>query len=92
MRGHGFLLANYVPGDYLLHRAPLALKFLLVVACGLVSFVIVDWRISAAVLAALCALFLLSDASTALNGAEIIADGGLTTSFDFRTGSEGASV
>jgi NAD(P)-dependent dehydrogenase (short-subunit alcohol dehydrogenase family) len=38
------------------------------------------------------ALFLLSDASTALNGAEIIADGGLTTSFDFRTGSEGASV
>jgi NAD(P)-dependent dehydrogenase (short-subunit alcohol dehydrogenase family) len=37
-------------------------------------------------------LFLLSDASTALNGAEIIADGGLTTSFDFRTGSEGASV
>lgn len=38
------------------------------------------------------ALFLLSDASTALNGAEIIADGGLTSSFDFRTGSEGASV
>ncbi len=38
------------------------------------------------------ALFLLSDASTALNGAEIVADGGLTTSFDFRTGSEGASV
>ena len=38
------------------------------------------------------ALFLLSDASGALNGAEIIADGGLTTSFDFRTGVEGASV
>lgn len=38
------------------------------------------------------ALFLLSDGSAALNGAEIIADGGLTTSFDFRTGSEGASV
>ena len=38
------------------------------------------------------ALFLLCDASTALNGAEIVADGGLTTSFDFRTGSEGASV
>lgn len=38
------------------------------------------------------ALFLLSDGSSALNGAEIIADGGLTTSFDFRTGSEGASV
>jgi NAD(P)-dependent dehydrogenase (short-subunit alcohol dehydrogenase family) len=38
------------------------------------------------------ALFLLSDASLALNGAEVIADGGLTTSFDFRTGGEGASV
>jgi NAD(P)-dependent dehydrogenase (short-subunit alcohol dehydrogenase family) len=38
------------------------------------------------------ALFLLSDASTALNGADVVADGGLTTSFDFRTGSEGASV
>ena len=38
------------------------------------------------------ALFLLSDGSLALNGAEIIADGGLTTSFDFRTGAEGASV
>ena len=37
-------------------------------------------------------LFLLSDASAALNGCELIADGGLTTSFDFRTGSEGASV
>lgn len=38
------------------------------------------------------ALFLLSDASRAINGAELIADGGLTTSFDFRTGSEGASI
>jgi NAD(P)-dependent dehydrogenase (short-subunit alcohol dehydrogenase family) len=38
------------------------------------------------------ALFLLSDASAALNGCEVIADGGLTTSFDFRTGSEGASI
>lgn len=38
------------------------------------------------------ALFLLSDSSSALTGTEIIADGGLTTSFDFRTGSEGASV
>lgn len=38
------------------------------------------------------ALFLLSDGSAALNGAEIIADGGLTASFDFRTGAEGASV
>ena len=38
------------------------------------------------------ALFLLSDGSAALNGCEVIADGGLTTSFDFRTGSAGASV
>jgi NAD(P)-dependent dehydrogenase (short-subunit alcohol dehydrogenase family) len=38
------------------------------------------------------ALFLLSDASAALNGCELIADGGLTTSFDFRTGNEGASI
>lgn len=62
MRGHGFLLANYVPGNSLLHRAPLALKFLLVLACGLVSFVIVDWRISAAVLAVLGGLFLATGA------------------------------
>lgn len=62
MRGHGFLLANYVPGTSLLHRSPLALKFLLVLACGLASFVIVDWRLSAAVLAVLCGLFLLTGA------------------------------
>jgi NAD(P)-dependent dehydrogenase (short-subunit alcohol dehydrogenase family) len=38
------------------------------------------------------AMFLLSSGSEALNGADVIADGGLTTSFDFRTGAEGASV
>ncbi|MCP4384435.1 MAG: SDR family oxidoreductase [Hyphomicrobiales bacterium] len=38
------------------------------------------------------AMFLLSSGSTAIIGADVIADGGLTTSFDFRTGSEGASV
>lgn len=38
------------------------------------------------------AMFLLSDGSLALNAADVIADGGLTASFDFRTGSEGASV
>jgi NAD(P)-dependent dehydrogenase (short-subunit alcohol dehydrogenase family) len=37
-------------------------------------------------------LFLLSDGASALLGADIVADGGLTTSFDFRTGAEGASV
>lgn len=62
MRGHGFLLANYVPGNSLLHRSPLALKFLLVFACGLASFIIQDWLISAAVLGGLCGLFLLTGA------------------------------
>jgi NAD(P)-dependent dehydrogenase (short-subunit alcohol dehydrogenase family) len=38
------------------------------------------------------ALYLLSDGATALVGADVIADGGLTASFDFRTGAEGASV
>lgn len=38
------------------------------------------------------ALFLLSDGASALLGADVIADGGLTAGFDFRTGSEGASV
>ena len=37
-------------------------------------------------------LFLLSDGASALLGADVVADGGLTTSFDFRTGAEGASV
>lgn len=38
------------------------------------------------------ALFLLSSGATALQGSDIVADGGLTAGFDFRTGSEGASV
>ncbi len=63
--GHGFLLANYVPGNSLLHRAPLWLKFLLVVGCGMASFLIVDWAVAAAVLALMCALFLLSGAGCA---------------------------
>jgi biotin transport system permease protein len=62
VRGHGFLLANYVPGNSLIHRSPLALKFLLVFACGLASFIVVDWRVSAAVSAGLCGLFLLTGA------------------------------
>ncbi len=36
--------------------------------------------------------FLLSDGSAAILGADVIADGGLTAGFDFRTGAEGASV
>jgi biotin transport system permease protein len=62
MRGHGFLLANYVPGQSFIHRAPLALKFLLVFGCGLASFIVVDWRVSLAVLTGLCGLFLLTGA------------------------------
>ncbi|WP_258805883.1 energy-coupling factor transporter transmembrane component T family protein [Pseudarthrobacter sp. NS4] len=62
MRGHGFLLANYVPGNSLVHRSPLAFKFLLVFASGLASFAIVDWRVSLLVLAGLCGLFLLTGA------------------------------
>ena len=62
MRGHGFLLANYVPGHSLIHRAPLALKFLLVFGCGLASFIVVDWRVSLAVLGGLWCLFLLTGA------------------------------
>ena len=62
MRGHGFLLANYVPGNSFIHRSPLALKFLLVFGCGLASFIIQDWRISGAVLAGLVGLFLLTGA------------------------------
>ncbi|MBV8100685.1 MAG: SDR family oxidoreductase [Verrucomicrobia bacterium] len=41
---------------------------------------------------ATAAVFLLSSQSSAFNGAELIADGGLTTGFDFRTGEEGASI
>lgn len=62
MRGHGFLLANYVPGNSALHRAPTGLKFVFVFAMGLASFIVVDWRVSAVGLTALCILFLSSGA------------------------------
>lgn len=62
MRGHGFLLANYVPGSTLVHRCPLWLKFLVVVGAGFTSFLITDWLVSALVLAAVSAIFLLSGA------------------------------
>ncbi|WP_168325474.1 MULTISPECIES: SDR family NAD(P)-dependent oxidoreductase [Rhizobium] len=38
------------------------------------------------------AMFFLSSGSTAVLGADLVADGGLTASFDFRTGEEGASI
>ncbi|MFJ4284186.1 energy-coupling factor transporter transmembrane component T family protein [Paenarthrobacter nicotinovorans] len=62
MRGHGFLLANHVPGNSLLHRAPLWLKFLVVLACGTASFLIVDWAVSLAAFVLMSLLFLLSGA------------------------------
>lgn len=37
-------------------------------------------------------LFLLSNQAGAFIGADLMADGGLTTSFDFRTGAEGSSI
>jgi NAD(P)-dependent dehydrogenase (short-subunit alcohol dehydrogenase family) len=49
-------------------------------------------KILSAAEVARAALFLLSDGASGLNGADVVADGGLTTSFDFRTGAEGASV
>ena len=65
MSSHGFLLAAYVPGRSLIHRVPLWLKFLLVLGCGMASFLIADWAVSAVVLAMLCGLFLLSGAGPA---------------------------
>lgn len=65
MSGHGFLLANYVPGASGVHRAPLWLKFLLVLGCGMASFLIADWAVAAGALALLSLLFLLSGAGVA---------------------------
>ena len=65
MKGGGVLLANYVPGTSVIHRMPLWLKFLVVLACGMASFLIVDWRLAAAALALMCALFLVSGAGPA---------------------------
>lgn len=65
MKGNGVLLANYVPGTSVMHRMPLWLKFLVVLACGMASFLIVDWRLAAAALALMCVLFLLSGAGPA---------------------------
>ncbi|MBT8162821.1 MULTISPECIES: energy-coupling factor transporter transmembrane protein EcfT [Arthrobacter] len=62
MRRRGVLIPYYVRGNSVVHRTPLWLKFLLVAACGLASFLIVDWLVSAVVLAIMCALFLLSGA------------------------------
>jgi biotin transport system permease protein len=62
VRGHGFLIANYVPGKSVIHRAPLLLKFLVVAACGAASFLVVDWAVSLVVFCIMCGLFLLSGA------------------------------
>ncbi|MET3902848.1 energy-coupling factor transporter transmembrane component T [Paenarthrobacter sp. 4246] len=62
MRGHGFLIANYVRGNSIIHRTPLWLKFLVVAVCGAASFLIVDWAVSVAIFAIMCGLFMLTGA------------------------------
>jgi biotin transport system permease protein len=62
VRGHGFLFANYVPGTSPVHRTPLWLKFLLVLACGMASFLIADWAAAAVGLGLLCGVYLFSGA------------------------------
>ncbi|WP_369746599.1 energy-coupling factor transporter transmembrane protein EcfT [Paenarthrobacter sp. AMU7] len=62
MRGHGFLLANHVRGNSIIHRTPLWLKFVVVAACGAASFLIVDWAVSLAIFAVMCGLFMLTGA------------------------------
>ncbi|MCU1512367.1 MAG: energy-coupling factor transporter transrane protein EcfT [Arthrobacter sp.] len=65
MSSSGFLFANYVPGSSVVHRAPLSLKFVLVLGCGMASFLIADWTVAAGMLALMCGLFLLSGAGPA---------------------------
>lgn len=62
MRGHGFLFAAFVPGRSAVHRAPLGVKFLLVLLCGLASFLVDDWTVAAAAFGLLCGMFLASGA------------------------------
>ncbi|WP_159734238.1 energy-coupling factor transporter transmembrane component T family protein [Arthrobacter sp. 9V] len=62
MRGHGFLIANYVRGDSIIHRTPLWAKFLVVAACGAASFLIVDWAVSLMIFLIMCGMFLLTGA------------------------------
>ncbi|WP_309074915.1 energy-coupling factor transporter transmembrane component T [Paenarthrobacter sp.] len=62
MRGHGFLIANYVRGNSIIHRTPLWLKFIVVAACGTASFLIVDYAVSLVVFAIMCGMFLLTGA------------------------------
>jgi biotin transport system permease protein len=63
--GRSFLLASYVPGTSVIHRSPLWLKFVLVLGCGMASFLIADWAVAAGVLALMSAVFLLSGAGAA---------------------------
>lgn len=60
MRGRrpGGILAGYVAGDSWLHRTPLVVKFLAVLAAGTASFLLLDWRASAAALAAVVVAWL----------------------------------
>jgi biotin transport system permease protein len=65
VNGRSLLLASYVPGTSVIHRAPLWLKFLLVLGCGMASFLIADWAVAAGALALMCAVFVLSGAGAA---------------------------
>jgi biotin transport system permease protein len=56
MRGNAFLVGTYIHGSSPVHRAPLVLKALLVAGCGMAAFMVADWRISAAVVAAVVVL------------------------------------
>ncbi|WP_334171144.1 energy-coupling factor transporter transmembrane component T family protein [Sinomonas sp.] len=57
-RRRGGILAGYVTGDSWLHRVPLAAKFLAVLAAGAASFLLLDWRASAAALSAVLVAWL----------------------------------
>ncbi|WP_138442818.1 energy-coupling factor transporter transmembrane component T family protein [Sinomonas susongensis] len=54
----GGILAGYVAGNSWLHRTPLAWKFLAVLVAGTASFLLLDWRASAAALSAVVAAWL----------------------------------
>lgn len=65
MSAQGFLLANYAPGASVVHRTPLWLKFLLVLGCGMASFLVTEWLVAAGALGLLSGVFLLSGAGAA---------------------------
>jgi biotin transport system permease protein len=57
---HQGLFQTHVPGTSVVHRAPFALKLLLVLAVGATTFLLRDWRLSAVVLACVLAVHVVS--------------------------------